>query len=31
METTVPDRLRTFLRENFGWDIYDWHDLDVRF
>jgi len=27
----MTDHLRTFLRENFGWDIYDWHDLDVRF
>jgi len=27
----MPDRLRTFLRENFGFDDYTWHDLDVRF
>jgi len=27
----MTDRLRTFLRKNFGWDIYEWHDLDVRF
>jgi hypothetical protein len=23
--------LRTFLPENFGWDIYDWADEDIRF
>jgi len=23
--------LRAFLWLNFGWDIYDWHDLDVQF
>jgi len=27
----MTDRLRTFLRENFGFDDYTWHDLDVRF
>jgi len=23
--------LRQFLFENFGWDIYDWKDDDIRF
>lgn len=23
--------LRTFLQENFGWDIYEWADEDIRF
>ena len=25
-----PD-LRTFLRINFGWDIYDWQPGDIEF
>ena len=23
--------LRTFLQEQFGWDIYEWADEDIRF
>jgi len=23
--------LRQFLFDNFGWDIYDWGDEDIRF
>jgi len=23
--------LRVFLWENFGWDIYEWDDEDIRF
>lgn len=23
--------LRTFLQVNFGWDIYEWADEDIRF
>jgi hypothetical protein len=23
--------LRQFLHDNFGWDIYDWADDDIRF
>ena len=23
--------LRQFLNDNFGWDIYDWKDDDIRF
>lgn len=23
--------LRQFLWDNFGWDIYDWKDDDIRF
>lgn len=23
--------LRTFLLEQFGWDIYEWADDDIRF
>lgn len=23
--------LRTFLQEQFGWDIYEWNDDDLRF
>jgi len=23
--------LRQFLHDNFGWDIYDWGDEDIRF
>lgn len=23
--------LRTFLQDNFGWDIYEWADEDIRF
>lgn len=23
--------LRTFLQDNFGWDIYEWSDEDIRF
>lgn len=23
--------LRQFLFDNFGWDIYDWSDDDIRF
>jgi hypothetical protein len=23
--------LRTFLQEQFGWDIYEWADDDLRF
>lgn len=23
--------LRQFLFDNFGWDIYDWEDDDIRF
>ena len=23
--------LRTFLQENFGWDIYEWEPDDIRF
>jgi len=29
--TEMPEALRSWLWLNFGWDIYDWHDLDVRF
>jgi hypothetical protein len=23
--------LRQFLQDNFGWDIYDWADDEIRF
>lgn len=23
--------LRQFLQDNFGWDIYDWADEEIRF
>jgi len=23
--------LRQFLQDNFGWDIYDWADGEIRF
>jgi len=23
--------LRQFLHDNFGWDIYDWNEDDIRF
>jgi hypothetical protein len=23
--------LRQFLQDNFGWDIYDWDDEEIRF
>lgn len=23
--------LRTFLQEQFGWDVYEWADDDLRF
>lgn len=26
-----PVNLRAFLWDNFGWDIYDWADDDIRF
>lgn len=27
----TDERLRQFLFENFGWDIYDWEIDDIRF
>jgi len=27
----IPTRLRDFLRREFGWDLYDWADDDIRF
>lgn len=26
-----PTDLRTFIRINFGWDIYDWQPGDIEF
>ena len=27
----MPMTLRQFLQDNFGWDIYDWADEEIRF
>jgi hypothetical protein len=27
----MTDALRHWLWANFGWDIYDWADSDIRF
>jgi hypothetical protein len=31
METTVPNRLRDFLRRELGIDLYDWQPGEIEF